>query len=246
MTIGIIGLGSFGQFAARVLANQPDTTIIGFDAAGKDAPEYIQLADLATVARADYVVLAVPLEAYGAVLPQLRDMLAPESLLIDICSVKTLPEQAIRRELPDHQNLLFSHPLFGPQSAPDGNVSGKQFIVTGQVGERAAEAVQWCRDQLGVQVTTLTAEEHDRHMAQVHALTFFVARGLNQAGVAPGPFDTPSFGMLLDLVRFDQTHSEELFRTIQKGNPYASEYCDKLVAAFDALSADIKNQPPLV
>lgn len=246
MTIGIIGLGSFGQFAARVLANQPDIRLIGFDAGVKDVPGYVELADLAAVARADYVMLAIPFNAYGEVLLQLRNLLAPESVLIDVCSVKVLPERSVRSALPAHKNFLFTHPLFGPQSAPDGNVAGQQLIVTAQEGKAAEKAVAWCKKQLGLHVTTMTADEHDRHMAQVHVLTFFVARGLNQAGVTPGPFDTPSYHMLLDLVRFDQTHSEELFRTIQQGNPFASEYRDRLVAEFDKLATDLKSQPPLV
>jgi prephenate dehydrogenase len=69
----------------------------------------------------------------------------------------------------------------------------------------------------------MSAAAHDKLMAQVHALTFFLARGLSAYGLKANKFQTPSFQMLLDLVELDSKHSTELFETIEIGNPYAKQ-----------------------
>lgn len=60
-------------------------------------------------------------------------------------------------------------------------------------------------------------------MAQVHALTFFVARGLENMDLPEVPFMTPSYQQVLDLIKLDRAHSAELYNTIENGNPYTAK-----------------------
>jgi prephenate dehydrogenase len=166
------------------------------------------------------VFLAIPLESYETVLVQIRPFLKPETLLVDVASVKVKPAEMLNRFLPDHENMLFTHPLFGPQSYGDGR--RHTLVVTKADTHRGQQIVQYCENKLKLEVLVMSNEDHDKRMAEIHVLTFYIARGLSLLGLHSEPFMTPSFQSLLDLVALDKSHTEALFETIQKGNPFAA------------------------
>jgi prephenate dehydrogenase len=88
----------------------------------------------------------------------------------------------------------------------------------------------------------MSAEQHDKAMADVQALTFFVARGLAAAGVSETPFMTPSFKRLLDLVQLDRAHSPDLFNTIELGNPFAAAVRERFVNSVTTLQKELNNK----
>lgn len=234
-TVGIIGLGAFGQFVAGLVP--PDTaTVLGYDPAAPAVVPGVTIASLEAVARADVLILAVPLQAYPSLLPKLATLVPPQTLVVDICSVKVYPQRYLAQYMPDHPNILQTHPLFGPQSAAK-STKGHVLVVTAEQGERAVQLVAWCAETLGLAVHHMSSEEHDQIMARIHVLTFFVARGLSAMRNLDVPFTTPSYHMIQDLVTFDRTHSEELFQTIQQGNPFAGEIRQGLLDSFSSLAA---------
>lgn len=238
-SVGIIGLGSFGKLTASLLAEYTSHEIISFDSNGHTS-EHARSVDFDTVARAGVVILAIPLSAYPEVLRKLQPLLPANSLLVDVCSVKVYPEQLIQKHLPDHKNILLTHPLFGPQTAPP--LQGKRLIVTAHKGAIAQQAIDFCEQRLGLHVSKSTSEEHDKVMAQVHALTFFVAEGLAKMDLPETPFTTPSYQMLTDLIQFQRTHSDELFQTIQRGNPFSQAVRKQLIQQLE-LSDQASEQP---
>lgn len=241
LTIGIIGYGSFGKFLTGLFADAADIQVRVCDIGNISVPAALQ-SDMATVSRSDIVVLAIPLEAYATVMSQLQSLLSPETLLVDVCSVKERPAELFDRYFANHPNVLLTHPLFGPRSATNG-LEGHQLIVTRAQGQRAEQVVAYCRDVLRLKVLHHTAHKHDQAMAQIHALTFFVARALRNLELAPVMYQTPSYAMIEDLVAFDKTHSQQLFDTIELGNPYADEVIQSFISAADQLADDIKTSP---
>lgn len=242
-SVGTIGFGSFGRFVATLIPD--DTTVLWCDKdnsqrIGRTDLPNLQRAGLEGVASADVVVLAIPLEAYGTVLPQLARRLKPQTLVIDICSVKIEPFRLLQKHLPSQQPVLITHPLFGPQSASRGNTKGRELIVTKSAGDKAAAVVAYCEQELGLVIRRTTNEEHDRAMAQVHALTFFVAHALAKARVGEDvAFVTPSFKSLLDLVALDKTHTAALFKTIEQGNPFAQAARRHLLQIFETIEQEL-------
>ncbi len=240
-SIGIIGLGSFGRFALSIIAPHLETEILGYDTLANETIPGVTLAPLKEVARTDVVILAIPLSAYPEILSRLQILLPSTTLLVDICSVKLKPEQMIEQLLPDHSNLILTHPLFGPQSATNG-VEGHKLIVTRSIGLKADEAIVFCEQQLGLEIFTLSAQSHDEYMAKIQSLTFFLARGLNIMNLEEVPFIVPSFQMLLDLVQFDKVHSEDLFQTIEQGNPNAKRIRSDLIQTLEKIHRSLSNQ----
>lgn len=234
--IGVLGLGSFGSFVPRLWPSEVE--ILGHDSGDTRKKPGIRNVSFEEVLDVDALILAVPLFSYEQLLPQISQKLKPETLLIDICSVKVLPEQHITKYFSTHPNILMTHPLFGPQSAKH-STAGHQLIVTSQEGARAEEYLTYCSDVLELKVSKMTAEEHDKIMAQIHVLTFFVARGLGTMKLKDTPFETPSYSMIRDLVAFNASHSEELFETIQLGNPYGQAIRNEFIECLESVNKEL-------
>lgn len=235
MKVGIVGFGSFGQFAARVLHEYAEVFVWSEPSIRSD---YASTVEFAALRNMDVVILAVPLDAYEAVLIHLRPLLLPGTVVVDICSVKVYSRDIMLRILKGHENMLITHPLFGPESATDGT-AGHGIVVTDVIGSRAEKCLAFCADVLGLNITRISAEEHDRVMAYVHVLTFFVARGLGSMHMPEIPFKTPSFNELMDLVRLDKKHSDDLFMTVQCGNPYGDEVRQEFMQTLHTLEKSI-------
>lgn len=241
-SVSIIGLGNFGTFAASLIPKDKDKGIevMGNDVRDLELDPSIKRVSLGEAALADVIVLAIPLEKYETVLKPLSSLIARNSLLVDVCSVKREPGRLIRKYLPEHSNILLTHPLFGPRSAADG-LEGHKLAVTFSRGKRAEQVLKEC-EELGIDVQRMGATKHDRIMANVHALTFFVARSLEKMGIDDDiDLFTPSYQMLLGLSGFSKGNSPELFRTVQQGNPYAKEARRKLMDAFHEVEADLSS-----
>lgn len=220
-TVGIIGLGSFGTFAAQTLQRQATVLVYDNDQL-KIAPKGAQKVALSEVAQADCIILAVPLGVLPNVLSTIRSHLSPHTLLIDVCSVKLEPTRLYKTILPKHTEVLLTHPLFGPESARS-SVKAQTLIVTNKPTATGQKVLRFCEQQLGLTVHHTSAKAHDTTMAEVHALTFFIARTLRKMQLEKPAFITPSFRMIEDLISYDTHHSEALFETMELGNPYAGE-----------------------
>lgn len=235
-SIGVVGLGSFGQFFASKLPQS--IRVVGYDKAGSSASSTIEHLPLERVAACDIVMVAVPLSALASVLNEIKPFLKPDTLLLEVCSVKLEPGRLISEILPDHQNVLLTHPIFGPQSAAH-SMQGHRLIVTEQVGDKAQAFLDYCKKDLGLRIIQRSADEHDRTMANVHATTFFLARGLANIGLKPSGLDTPSYDYILDLVQLDASQSEELFQTVSSGNPYAHEARQRLMDELEKVHSTL-------
>ncbi len=227
-SIGIIGRGPFAKLLAELAPSNIPVQMIGSTSSNKE---------FLTVGTCDIVILSVPFMALQSVLDRLQPILPSTSLLIDVCSVKVKPAELIHAAFPKHNNLLITHPLFGPQTF-HSNTTPHKLIVTQQLGHLAEMVVQFCEKTLSLEVVHMSNEEHDKHMANVHALTMFIGRACAVLDVAGEPIRTPSFQKLVDLEALDRGHSEELFRTIETGNPFAKAARQKLLNTL----SDIERQ----
>lgn len=239
--IGIIGHGSFGKLAAKALSSHGEV-LIHDSRPLSDIPAGT-VASLKEVASVDSLILAIPLDAHRPVLKSLKTFLRPETLLIDICSVKTKSHEILTEELANHPNILSCHPLFGPDSAREG-IEGHQVVITNVTGDRAKQAVDFCKNTLKLKIITTSAKEHDHVMAQTHVLTSFVARGIANLGIDINsmPFEPPSFRVIRQLIDINERHSDHLFKTIQLGNPSATDIRHKLINSLSDIDDEISKE----
>lgn len=237
-SIGIIGFGSFGAFLAEKL--DPYVRVRVSSRRPEVVPEKWR-SDLRGAASCDYVIPSIPLQTYETVLAELRPLLSLHTTIVDVCSVKVLPTEIVRRTLPGARYVA-THPLFGPESAAN-KLEGHTFIVCGDVSDREESLrVSDFARELGLKVVDCTAEEHDREMSTVHSLTFFIAQALVDMKLGDVRLHTPSFKKLLDLAELERSHSSDLFETIQGGNPFAADVRRRFIAALDGLDRHILHE----
>jgi prephenate dehydrogenase len=234
-SLGIIGFGQFGQLAARILAPHFDlkVTDVSPEAEAFARGHGYAFTDLAEAGACQIVVVAVPVAAMPAVFSRLAPHLQPGALVVDVGSVKVVPAQLMLDLLPAHVDLVATHPLFGPQSAKAG-IKGLRFVICPLRGDRHERMAAFGRS-LGLTVTITTAEEHDREMAYVQALTHLIGRSLVNLGIPDEQLKTPSYQHLLELCALIGGDTFELFTAIQTQNPYAAEIARAFVDQAESL-----------
>jgi len=243
MTFGVIGFGAFGKLLSTVLAKYGNVLIYSKrDIAEEAAESGARQAEFEEVAKCKIIIIATGLNEFEEVCSKLANFVGPKTLVMDVCSVKVKPAQIMSQHLSDKCGLMTSHPLFGPQSASNGDIKGQKIVVHPlklSVSD-FAKVKSLLRDILGLQVIEMTPEEHDHQMAWVHGLTFFVGRGLMSIDPPKSELTTAYYQKLLDLVELEKSHSEELFNTIEAGNPYAAEIRQKFIGHLETLENELK------
>lgn len=234
---GIIGFGRFGQLAARHLRERFEVVAADTAAIGPVAAEVgARPGTLEQAAACDVVMLAVPVQAMTGVIGQVAGMVRPGALVLDVASVKMLPARWMAEALPDTVDIVATHPLFGPQSARNG-LAGQPLVVCPVRGERHHDVAAFGRS-LGLKVSLTTAEEHDREMAYVQALTHLIGRTLVNIRIPDEELKTNSYQHLLELCGLIRDDTKELFFAIQNLNPFAQEITQQFIAEANGLLAE--------
>ena len=243
MRIGVIGFGDFGRLCVKHLSKAALVVVSSRSESNSEEISSLggSLVSLEELARSsDIIVLAVPLAGFEGVLEQICPLMPDGALLVDTCSVKLEPRRLMLKYARPGVGILATHPLFGPQTATD-SVSGHKIVID-PVRVTEPEKVIKFLEELGLEVIQLSADEHDREMAWVHALTFFVGRGVSLLNPPESKLGTNYYGELMDLVELDRSQSEDLFMTIERGNPYAVEMRQRFVRTLRELEIRIESE----
>jgi prephenate dehydrogenase len=245
-TVGLLGLGRFGQAFGRLLAAS-GYRVAGFDPADLSADDVspITLVDgLAAVCRnARFIVLACPVRHVPKVLRELAPHLDPgRHVVLDVGSVKVTPSRAMEDVLGARVPWVATHPLFGPVSLALGERPLHAVVCPNAQHPRACEEVSALLLDVGCRIHQRTPEDHDREMAQTHALAYLVAKAVLDAGfdldseIAP-----PSARAIARAVEAARADSGHLLTTLHRDNPFAAEirrrFLDAVAQADRSLSA---------
>ena len=205
----------------------------------------VEVADLGTelgveqLARtSDVLVVAVPIQVTAEVIARVGPAMSPDSLLMDVTSIKTEPMQVMLAST--QASVVGSHPMFGPGVH---SLLGQRVVVCPGRGQRWQK---WLVDNLqarGLVVTEATPEQHDRAMALVQVLTHFQTQvlGLSLARMDltledSRPFTSPAYLMELYVAARHFGQDPELYGPIEMRNPKAGE----VTAAFCAAAAELR------
>ncbi|SEU29441.1 prephenate dehydrogenase/arogenate dehydrogenase family protein [Stigmatella erecta] len=241
--VAVVGYGRFGRALGTLLVDS------GMDFRAVDPaaaiPEPHRAGSLAEAVQwAEIVVVAVPVPGLRPVLEALRPHLRASQLVLDVGSVKVKPVEALAAVLGTGVPWVGTHPLFGPLSLAMAERPLRVVLCPNPLHPEATARARRFYERLGCDIVEQTAENHDRVMAHTHALTFFVAKGMIDAGTGLDvPFAPASFKSLartIEVVRSDAGH---LFAAIQRENPYASEARAQLLAALGEVHRELEALP---
>lgn len=240
--VGFLGYGRFGQALAG-LCREAGLAVRAFDPVARPPPDVAVGSVPELAAQAGTLFVAAPLDAMAQALEGLAPHVGPDHLVADVGSAKMAPAAAMERTLGTRVPWVATHPLFGPASLLLGERPLRVVVCPGAQHPRAAARISDLFRRLGCLVLERSAEAHDREMAQTHALVFFVAKGMLDAGV---PLDAtlapPSFQRMARVVESIRQDAGHLYSALHRHNPFAAEarrrLLDALAAADRGLEAD--------
>lgn len=234
-TVAILGYGRFGAALADLLEDAGHA-VRAFDPQASVPSPRGAASPLDAVRDANFVVLAVPVELVGAVAHSLADSLRGDQIVIDVSSVKVHPSSALAAALGGRVPWIATHPLFGPASIARGERPLR--VVVCPAPERAAEeeAVRALFEGIGCRVLVMDAHDHDRRMAESHALGFFLAKGLLDAGATfDSPVTPPSSQGIAKTISSVRSDAGHLLGALHGENPYAAEMRSRVLTSLHQL-----------
>ncbi len=181
----VIGIGLIGGSMVKDLRVAGLTTsIVGVDANPDHGKKAIELGIVDTVASledalhgADLVIITIPVNAIQKILPTVLDQIGPDTIVMDGGSTKAQICKVVEAH-PKRSQFVASHPIAGtensgPTAAFNGLFKNKMNIICepAKSSERALTVVGDVFNALGMNVTFMEAEEHDKHVAYVSHLS---------------------------------------------------------------------------
>lgn len=240
-TLGILGFGAFGQLMARHLAPHFDVAVFDPVQTTADRAEAMGVAyeTLPRLAKRDIVILGTPIPRMQEAIASIAPHVQPGALVLDVGSVKVKPAQWMRFGLPEYVDVVATHPLFGPNSAPV-EIKGQNIAVCPVRGERIEKVISFLQDVLELNVIRTTPEEHDYEVAHIQGLTHMIAHVLVDMEPLPRRMTTKSFDVLMESVEIVRYNSMELFLSIERENPFAADVHRKFFSKVEALRAFLR------
>jgi prephenate dehydrogenase len=240
--IGLIGYGRFGRLTVQHFSPDCRVTVYTRNAAKAEDIQQAggRLVSLAEACAQETIILCVPISALQATLCQIAPILAPGTLVVDVCSVKVLPVKWMREILPAHVEILATHPMFGPDSAANSLAGHKLVLCPERISAaRLDDITAWLKKKK-LQVINTTPDEHDQKTAVSLALTQFIGRGLSAFGAKPLDIDTEGYKRLLHILGVVENDTRQLFEDMHRYNPYAREKRQAFIEAIKKIDAGLK------
>ena len=214
VTVAVVGgRGAMGALIARMFGDLGHSVLVTdheTDLAPGDAAEI-----------ADVVVVSVPIDVTEQVIRDIGPRLRPESLLMDVTSVKSEPVRAMLACT--KANVVGTHPMFGPSVH---SLQGQRVVVCPARGDHWAHWVSAMFTARGLAVVEATPEHHDRMMATVQVLTHFQTQvhglTLSRLGAPLAEslrFTSPAYLMELYMGARHFAQSADLYGPIEMNNP---------------------------
>ena len=186
--VTIIGVGLIGgSFALDLKQHLPGVSISGIDQNEVHLKDALKLGIIDQVGvfnqliNADLVVLAIPVNAAIRVLPEILDLIADHTVVIDMGSTKDGICNAVATH-PRRANFLATHPIAGtefsgPSAAMKGLFKNKTNIICelDSTLPHLSEAVLTLFKTLGMRLRFMPAKAHDKHIAYVSHLSHISA-----------------------------------------------------------------------
>jgi prephenate dehydrogenase len=240
MEIGIIGFGNFGKLMAKHLAKKAEVFVADAINKEQEAKELgVNFVPINEAASKEIVILSVPMENLEETLITIKDNLKQNALVLEVCSLKMFSCNLMEKILPKNVEIIGTHPLFGPQSAPHSIQGMKIALMNVRAKQEIFNKVKTFCENLGLNVIITTPEEHDKQMAHSQALTHFIGQALKNMGIKRVEMSTKTFDDLMNIADIIKNDTPALFNNMQTMNPFAKEAREKFVREAKKMNAQL-------
>lgn len=242
------GAGKMGSWFSQFLGSQ------GFDVQVADpagAPAGVAcIADWRAVPDLDafdYIVVATPLGASGAILAGLAQC-RPRGVVFDLGSLKSPLRAGLAALVAAGVKVTSLHPMFGPDTEL---LSGRHVVFVDLGNAEALAAARALFAPTMAEQVVMGLDEHDRLIAYVlglsHALNiaFFTAlAGSGEDAPRLARMSSTTFDAQLDVATKVAEESPDLYFEIQALNDYGAESLQALSGAIERLRAAVASRDP--
>jgi len=233
-TVGIIGFGRFGILTATVLSSFFEVKAYHYRKNKKDEKIAekigVKLLDLEEVVDSNYLILAVPISKTKNLIKRIAATLKPETVAMDVCSVKMLPCEWMEKYLPRENEILGTHPMFGPVTTKFDldkkyfELEDKQIVLCPvRIKKEKLKLIKDFLEKLGIKVIVTTPQNHDEQNAKTLSLVHFLGRSLTQAKIDEQEIFTPGYTDLLKIIPHTNHDDWQLFYDMNNCNPYSEK-----------------------
>ena len=232
MKAAVYGLGRFGSFWAECLY-KAGCEVIAYSRSEHPLPEGVRKSDEDEVLTAPVLFFCVAISSFESVLKRVGSRIGRDTIVMDTCSVKIMPSEWMKENIPSDRTIIATHPMFGPDSGRNG-VKGLPLVMcpVSPVGKGYEEMKSFFLS-MGLDVLEMSAEKHDEEAAYSQGVTHFVGRTLSQMGMKPTPIATQGYRNLMTIVEQTCNDPMQLFYDLQRYNPYAKEMRLSLQVAIE-------------
>jgi len=234
--VSIIGFGRFGTMLHQLLIKGFEVDVFDIDPINQSDINFVSLED---VLKNDTIFVAVPIRDFEGLMDSLSGKISGKKTVIDVCSVKVHPKQAMLDHLPSEVDIIATHPLFGPDSLQErGSVMMMEKVR--DIHDRYEFWKAYFESQ-NIMIEEISSEEHDMMAARSQGLTHLVGRVIDDFGTQQTSIDTVGYKALHKLVSQTCNDSWELFEDIQKYNPYTQKMIVELNESFKKIVDSLGN-----
>jgi prephenate dehydrogenase len=237
--IAIIGFGRFGRLMSQILSPFGEIFVISRSKISENNIKQIDYADLKKI---DLVIPSVPISTLPETLKKIGPNLKPKSIVMDVCSVKVKPCQWLKKYIPKDNDIIGTHPMFGPDSAKNG-LAGLQIVICPlRISRKKLERLKNIFKKLKLSIIEITPEDHDRQVAISLALVHFIGRGLGEINFKNQKITTLGFQRLQAVNETVNNDTWELFFDMQNLNPYTKKIRHAYIQSLTKLNQEIERK----
>ena len=216
-TVTIIGYGRFGKLLEKYLKQDFKLKIYDknkqHSKTKKELYEYLMQTDI--------IILAVPISEIESVIKEFRNHIQKNTLVIDVCSVKEHPAKIMKKYLPQHVEILATHPMFGPDSAKR-TLKGRKIVLGPiRIKMTTLNKVKQYLARKQLEIIEMTPKQHDEIAAKTQLLTHYIGHVLIDMKLKKTQIDTEGYKRLMHILGVVENDTWQLFQDMNKYNKYS-------------------------
>lgn len=184
----------------------------------------------------DLVLITVPIEAMAEVVASVAPNMREGAVLVEVSSIKSPVMKAMKGALEEGIIPLSLHPLFGPSTE---SLESERIVLV-PVADESRELELAKRLFPEAEIVSSGVEEHDRAMAVVLSLTYFVnlafSGALKDVDIElVKRLAGTTFTVQLALAESILGEAPELVAPLMRSNPFVESYIDEFVSWSDRI-----------
>jgi len=239
----VYGYGRFGKLWAEILSEDFHVKVYSRRGLKKEEvrPD-IEIATEKSIFECDYMFFCVAISSFEELLKSTNPYHKATTIYFDTCSVKVMPIEWMKANLPASCQIIATHPMFGP----DSYKKNTELLPIVMCDIRTTgDTFQWWSNYFPkkrMRVELMTGDEHDRMVAYSQGITHYIGRVLADLNLQPSRISTLGYKKLQDIIQQTCNDNWQLFLDLQKFNPYTSRMRAELHQSIEKIYSLFEDQ----